>query len=72
MIACMPDLWVIVGDNQIIMIERHYNLSCYVMEDLISAEYSDYAGEVVNFIDSNHDIYEFKLAEPELYEVCRC
>ena len=54
----------------IIMIERHYNLSCYVMEDLVGAEYSDCGGELVNFIDSNHDIYEFKLAEPELYEVC--
>lgn len=39
------------------------------MEELVAAEYSDCGGEVVNFIDSNHDIYEFALAEPELYEV---
>lgn len=56
------DGWVI--DNQIVMIERHYNLSCYVMEELVAAEYSNCGGEVVDFIDRNHDIYEFALAKP--------
>jgi len=51
------------------MIEKHYNLSCYVLEHPYQVQYTAQGSEIVDLIDSNDDIYEFKLPDHENYEV---
>lgn len=51
------------------MIEKHLTLSSYTLEHPFTADYSHFQEEIVDLIDKNNDVYEFRLADTELYEV---
>jgi hypothetical protein len=53
------------------MIEKHFNLSCYAIEHPYKVEYSSQEQELVDLIDNNNDVYEFRLPDHEHYEVLR-
>ena len=50
------------------MIEKHYSLSCYALEHPYQAYYSK-RKEMMELIDINNDIYQFRLPDYEHYEV---
>lgn len=68
---CNSDHSIIVLEcfNNLKMIEKHLTLSCYTLEHPFTTNYSNFDEELLDIIDSSNDIYEFKLAEAELYEV---
>lgn len=51
-----------------IMIDKHYNLSCYVLEHPYQAYYSQ-DKDMIELIDVNNEIYQFRLPDNEHYEV---
>ena len=51
------------------MIDRHYTLSCYALERPYQAYYCQ-RKEIIELIDINNDIYQFRLPDFEHYEVC--
>ena len=53
----------------LIMIERHYNLTCYVLEYPIKVLHSFLEQKLLYLIDSNQDIYQLDLSQPNIYEV---
>jgi hypothetical protein len=50
------------------MIDRHYTLSCYALEHPYKAYYCK-SKDIVELVDVNHDIYQFRLPDHEHYEV---
>lgn len=49
------------------MIGRHYNLSCYALEHPYQA-YLCQSRDIIELIDANNDIYQFRLPDCEHYE----
>lgn len=50
------------------MIHSHFHLSCYALEHPFRAYYS-YTANMIELIDINNDVYQFRLPDYEHYEV---
>ncbi len=44
------------------MISKNFTLSCYALENPFQAYYS-HSAEMIELIDINHDIYQFRLPD---------
>jgi hypothetical protein len=50
------------------MIDSHFHLSCYALEPPFKAYYS-FTAHMIELVDINNEVYQFRMPDYEHYEV---